>query len=564
MRLQTLILPCNNEYPDMYYRGNLCLCKGETITFDTYFNSFSYTKYRDYTNADAVTFKADFSGRVTVQLCVYDGEEHIISECDAENSVTITTTFAELPQNGFLYPKFIALTDCEIFSGEYIAECEYSDISVCIAICTFRREKFVLRNIEQLKHSDFDFIKRVFVSDNGNTLDHNAISDDFVKAFPNKNFGGSGGFTRGLIEAIDGGYSHVILMDDDVEFHSETLCQMTTFVAILRPEFRNSWISTAMLPLDKPWEQFEMGAQWNTNRSLVHKNQVDIRNVDILLSNLSNPDVEYGGWWTLCMPVSYAETNGLPYPFFIKLDDIEYGMRKPQDTEIITMNGIAIKHEAFDKKTSFVLDYYFTRNEMVVNTIYNRYSTFGVIKRFLYEVGKDLIRYRYDNIPLAFRAANDFLGGVDFFLNCNEEVLNREIITSAPKLVPLESIDGWSEKLRCDDILRDNRIKVATVLTLGGHIIPAFLLKKDIVAAPLAKTSVATMFGRKAVIQYQLSGDSGILAKRNFAKFLKYAFMAVGMSFKLLFLSPKAIKDYRRRKSEIISQEFWRRHLGID
>jgi GT2 family glycosyltransferase len=562
MRLQSVILPENEQNFELYFRGKPTLAAGETLSFDTYFNSFSYTKYRDYTTVKSVTFSCNISGSARLSLCVFDGSERVICETICEGKCFISAEFLQLPENGFLYPKITASSNCEFLGGEYSAECEPEKISCCIAICTFKREQYVLKNIELLKNSDFTFVDRVFVVDNGNTLDCGALSDEFVKVLPNKNYGGSGGFTRGLIEAHDGGFSHVILMDDDVEFFTETIEQMTIFVSLLKKEYSDSWFSTAMIPFDKPWEQFELGAEWNGKEAVVHKHHADIRNNEVLLDNLDNFGVEYGGWWTLLMPVSVTDI-GLPYPFFIKFDDVEYGLRKQKNTQIITMNGIAVRHEAFDRKKSFAVEYYNLRNELAVNAIYGKYGAFGAVRRFIYEAAKHLCLYRYDNIPIVFRAVRDFMKGVDFFLNSDEEQLNNELIKTVPRLVPLGELPEWNERLRCDEHSLDKQITAAMVLTLGGHLIPSFLLKKDVSAVPLSRCGTKECFGRKCVIQYQLGGDKGILTQRSFGKFLKYGFLTFLMGLKLAFGYGKAKKQFISRKNEITSFDFWRKHLDI-
>lgn len=380
MVLQQLILPADNKYPNLYYRGDIVLSNTDIVSFDTYYNSFSYTKYRDYTNVKEVTFTCTVNGETLVQLCVFDGCERIVGTTRGKGKLSVSAKLSELPENGFLYPKITALSEAEFINGEYTSEIVGQDINVCIVICTYKREEYVLKNIEQLKNYKFSFINHVFVIDNGKTLDCNMLSDDFSSVLSNKNYGGSGGFTRGLIEAYDRKYSHVILMDDDVEFHSETLEQMTVFMSLLSEKYKDSWFSAGMMTLDKPWEQFELGARWDGGTiSLKHK--VDVRECAVLLDNLDNSDVNYGGWWCLCMPVSIVKKSNLPLPFFIKFDDIEYGVRKPKDTEIITMNGIALCHEAFENKMSFSGEYYCFRNEMVTIALHQKNGMFVAIKR---------------------------------------------------------------------------------------------------------------------------------------------------------------------------------------
>lgn len=563
--LQSIIIP--KDEAEMYFRGGsingdrIILRAGERLTFDAYYNGFCYTKYREYTTVTQMMLLIESSGSISVSLMCYDGKE---SRCIAHGNDgdVLIAILSELPENGILYPEITAEKDSVIYGGCYSSECAPEDINVCISVCTFRREQYVLRNIELLRSYDFSFIRRAFFVDNGNTLDFDALSDNFISVLPNRNFGGSGGFTRGLIEAKDGGYTHVILMDDDVEFHPEALEQMTVFVSLLKKEYKESWFSAGMIPLDKPNLQFELGAEWNGKEAVVHKNNVNICERTALVDNLVNPDVQYGGWWTLLMPVSVTD-NGYPYPFFIKFDDVEYGLRKAESTEIITMNGIAVRHEAFDRKKNFILDYYNLRNELFVNALYNKYGALGAVKRLWYEVVKHLALYRYDNIPLVLKAAKDYIGGLYFLKNCDEERLNSLLIASAPKLKKLSDIPEWSEEKRCDDHVLNKKITIKMLLTLGGHLIPSFALKKEINAVPLSRTGVIDCYGKKAVIQYQLDGDNGIYTHRDFAKMVKYGFLCIGMSIKLFFSFNRTKKQLITRKDEITSYSFWKEHLQI-
>ena len=569
MQLQNIIFPAESfGYKEMYFRGGelknntLALKKGEQISFDTYFNSFSFTKYLDYTKAKNATFVSDFKGKATVQLCVYDGEKHVVSEISAENKVEVFIDFSNLPEKGFLYPVFIAETDCIISDFRYESDCIPRKINACVGICTYKREQYVKKNINAMRSFKFSFINRVFVSDNGNTLDYNALSDNFINICPNKNYGGSGGFTRCLIEAYDNDFSHIILMDDDVEFHCESLERMTTFISILRDECSENWFSAGMFPMDKPWNQFELGAEWDGKKAIVHKHNLDMLSLDNILDNLDNSCIGYGGWWTLCMPVSVVE-KGLPYPFFIKFDDVEYGMRKSPEVDIITMNGVSVRHEAFDKKTSFVLDYYNLRNELVVNTIYGKYGVSGVIRRYWYEVCKQLFLYRYDNIPIVIRAIKDYLSGAEFFFRCDDEKVNSELINSVPKMHQLENLPGWEEGMRNDNHIKNKNVSVGMIMSLGGHLIPSFLLKKDITAYPLSRISAKDTYLKKTVIQYQLGGNTGIATNRSFGKFMKYLFKSMLILPQILFRYKKCKTNLMNQKHILVSMEFWRKKLGI-
>lgn len=564
MRLQSIIISDNGQCSELYFRGNLTLAEGDALTFDTYFNSFSYTKYREYTTLQEVCFSCRFSGSAKVELCIFDGTEHIICSGVFSDKAELSVNLISLAEHGFLYPKITALTAFSFNSGEYSAYCEAEKISCCIAICTYKREQYVQKNIALLRDFSFAFINKMFVVDNGNTLDTDALSDDFVKVLPNKNYGGSGGFTRGLIEAMNGGFSHVILMDDDVEFHPEILERMTVFISILKAKYSCAHFSAAMLSQNVPYVQFELGADWDGLRICHGGHNIDVRSPASILGNLNADAISYGAWWCFLLPVSDAVKYGLPYPFFIKMDDVEYGMRTCVNSQIITMNGIAVRHEDFDNKYSMHLEYYLLRNQLVLNTIQRKKPLLNGLYRFLGVSFKHLVLYRYDNIPVLLKAVNDYLVGVDYFLQCDEELQNQEIMSISPKMLPLSEIPEWNDDMRLAKHGREHKVLTPmAIFTLAGHIFPPFMLKKEVGAAPLSRAGAADILRHKAVIQYQLGENTGILTKRSVKKFAIYSVKVIGIAVKLLFCFNTAKKSYLMRKEEISSAEFWRKHLGI-
>ena len=569
MRLQGLILD-DGAPQSLFVRGGsqgsgaVSIKAGCSASFDTYYNSFSYTKYRRFTRVSSIEFRLEICGCAEISLCVYDTSEHIICcASQTSGSVSLTAELSKLPENGFMYARVNAETDCRIMSAEYHTAAKPDDISACAVICTYQREEFVYRSIERFRRGGFSFLNRVFVIDNGNTIDASKISDGFVTVLPNRNLGGSGGFARGLLEARRSGYTHVILMDDDIDCYAETLERMTALVSLLKRDYSESWLSAAMIPLDNPTRQYEMGAEWKNGKAKVHKQNVDITDRDTLLDNLNNPGVNYGGWWTLLMPLSVTD-SGLPLPLFIKFDDVEYGLRRRAETEIITMNGIAVRHEAFDKKTSFVLDYYNLRNELVMEAVRGNLTLCRALKRFWREVLKECMLYRYDCCRLVFRAIEDFLCGANLLMERSGEEINKELIKAAPAMKPLSEIPEWSEELRCDDTIKDTRISLLYALTVGGHLLPPFLPDGKVTALPASRVGAANIFRRKTVIQYQLGGNIGIVTRRCLPKAVGAIFRAGLLSFRLIFGYGRAQKNFVDNADRLCSEEAWEARLGLE
>lgn len=83
--------------------------------------------------------------------------------------------------------------------------------------------------------------------DNGNTLTDHAFPE-FVRYIPNKNCGGAGGFTRGMLEAVKlKKFTHVILMDDDIFLEPEVLERTRCFLSVLKKEYEDAELAGSLL-----------------------------------------------------------------------------------------------------------------------------------------------------------------------------------------------------------------------------------------------------------------------------------------------------------------------------
>ena len=573
MTLQKITV-ANSEYSTLYFRGgnisngSLCLNSGETVSFNTYFNCFSYTKYLKYTSVKDVTFTCQIEGEAQVSLCVFDGKEETVlcSAKSIDGTASLSADLSTLPQRAILYPIITAKSDVLFLGGSYGCESvQPSEIDCAIAICTYKREESTLNNLKILSSADFSFVNKIYVIDNGQTLNAAEHSSDFISVLPNKNFGGSGGFTRGIMEAHRAGHSHVILMDDDVVIFPEAIERITAFVSLLLPEHKNAHFSAAMLPLSKMHMQYEMGARWNGHAIQSFKPNVDVCDPVELVNNLDEDPIEYGAWWCFCLPLCDVDKFGLPLPLFIKFDDVEYGMRTCKNAPVITMNGVCVAHEDFDKKYSMHLDYYALRNQLITLACHKRQTRVGCISRLWKCTLRQTFLYRYDTLDLQYAALNDFLKGADFLINTNEEELNKHVMSTTQKPVPLATVPEWEPEMRARFAPKKQNVfsMLLKTLTLGGHLIPSCFLSKKVCAFPLPDADIFSCHGKKTTIQYQLGSDDGYVYKRSAKRFFKCFFKSIGLSFKILFTFGKAKKSYLENKAYLTSYDFWQKHLEI-
>ena len=57
--------------------------------------------------------------------------------------------------------------------------------------------------------------------------------------------------------ASDAGFTHVLLMDDDVKVSSESLKRTYNLLALAQGKYKNAFINGAMLAIEEPNQQFE-------------------------------------------------------------------------------------------------------------------------------------------------------------------------------------------------------------------------------------------------------------------------------------------------------------------
>ena len=461
MDLKRILLPSVIESEEkLYYRrdgkvsaepdGSLRFGLNGSVGFDTYFNGFSTGKWRKYTVVDKVQLILEFQGTFSVELVyqyLQSGEvkEEILEnrEISSAGRTQEAFDFGNCREEGIFAMRCLSLAeDGMIFGGRYVNEKLMPanlNVNIMVDICTFKREEYVYRNLNLLKEQILENPESplyrhlyVHISDNAKTLDTSIADGTIVKVSPNKNAGGVGGFTRGIIEAMSlakqRDISHVLLMDDDAMIEPASLEVTYSFLSVLKEEYQDYTLAGSIIQLNKPYLQYEEGAQWNQGAIEALKHKVDLREVKVLLLNEDESEkVEYAGWWYCCIPVSAIEKYGFPMPFFIKTDDVEYGLRlKPQ---IVLVNGIGVWHMAFSEKYSPHLEYYIKRNELTASAVHG--SGAGVwpgLYKLLKSAAKAFLKGDAHTLCFLCRACRDFLEGPDFFLKTDAEELNQRLL----------------------------------------------------------------------------------------------------------------------------------------
>lgn len=391
MILQHLVFPthiCENK--ELYFRmndkvelknGEIYMASSGVVSTDTYFNLFDAFTWEKYTGISGFSFSIACIGKGSAALYYFNIDRKNEKKIDVkffENLESDIITFAlKNPSPGYYYLKIKAENKSVISSIAIQTESEIrEDVYLGVNICTYKRSQQVYDNIKRFLESDFfqngnalyGKIK-ICVVDNASELEN--INHPFISIIHNRNTGGAGGFTRGINEFKnkDQDITHMIFMDDDVQFIPETFDRLYSLLSYLLPEYKDAVIAGRMFRMDRKYVQYTAAEKWNCG-DIKHIGFQQDMTLKENLMNVNNPeDAEYTGWWMGCFPMDFVKKN-IPIPFFIHCDDVEYGLRHGGSP--IILNGIQVWHETYEYRQLPLIEYYDTRNTLFVNEIYKK------------------------------------------------------------------------------------------------------------------------------------------------------------------------------------------------
>ena len=428
--------------------NNIIMKRGAVLSLDTYFNSMPVSQYLEYTSLTDISVYVKTRGhfRAETVLLSQEGEQILKSTeifSDGESEIFNDTVNTE-KSAAILFARLTALDDNCIFEGGfYKTSASGRNIRIAIAVCTYKREEYIIRNALNFSRifGNSDSVS-YFIADNACTLEKNDLPEnDNIYLFHNRNLGGSGGFSRGIYEILESGedYTHIILTDDDINIDWRVLEKLSSFLSLLKPEFSELCAGGGMFDRDCKCVQYEAGALCR-NRSLegIEMN-LDMSDRNNILRAMSAEKPDYCGWWCCCMPVSMVRKNGFPLPLFIKFDDVEYALRGKMN--FIMPVGICVWHENFEKKYQPLLEYYITRNSLITYSLENDTLPLKtIIRNFMSTISGLVFMQRYKTADIIIKAYEDYLKGAEFLENNDEEKYHRLLGSGMPREISLDEI----------------------------------------------------------------------------------------------------------------------------
>lgn len=469
IQLQTILEPnkdiCDEEA--LYFHRNC-----QEICYDGYFNLFYIEKWKRYTDIERLYVKLKIKGYKTLRL--YHNRE-CVKEIQL-NSEMEEKYHAEFPleqfQNGVFWFSLVQNEDVpeHMLSGYYMGACSKSrKVAIGIDICTYKRENYVLRNLKVLcenvlKNHDLQVADSlwVYIIDNGKTLDsfkpiqsYISKQKDRVSVIPNRNAGGAGGFTRGMLEVLkekeEKKLTHVMLMDDDAVIEPDMFVRVNGFLSMVKEDWKDITVGGMMFREAKPYILYAAGEMWD--RGIMHitnsNKDLDLREYEnASCDNLLTTKLEksrYSGWWCCCYSLNVVREDNLPIPLFLHHDDIEFGLRNIK-YGVVFLNGVNVWHKSFDDEPPKSILYYDSRNDMIEATQqYDMKNATKIIWQTYYKrLGGLLIRNMRHEATWTIKGAEDFLKGSEWLWNQDPEKLHNQI----KKIDEVSFIKLWYESAK--------------------------------------------------------------------------------------------------------------------
>lgn len=538
------------------------------LSFDTYFHILPLRKLRAFAAVDALRFHIQSAFRASEETppqnagspppqsavlefwIAGDGwrrpvRKHPLAPGVSEWEISL----AELPEEAeALYlrlsscPPGFTLRGISVSAAGTEAARDPGKDAVAIVICTYRREARSRRNVEYLLSHMGELPLHLYLVDNGKTIPPESFPDRRVSVLPNENTGGSGGFGRGMREAAAAGrFSHLILMDDDIEFDLVSLEKLLGFLRFLKPSCADLSVSGAMLEWNRPCIQFECGARLSPSgvQSGVGMG-VDLRRMENLIENDRERPIDYGAWWFLCMPLRYCLAGQYPAPYFFQYDDVEYSLRCK--LRLITLNGVSVWHEGPNARFDAAREYFFTRNYLFVVTRYRPQAPPPFLTALKLLAGR-LCRQQYGIAQGVILAYRDYLAGEEALARMDYGAKLKELAALNPPFLSDEELRerygvAFDEALYAASLRRVKKRYMPFLLY--GQMIPAVFCRPLTVVDPVSDRK-EEYFAFRAALHYDRERRRGYLSRKSFWKFM-------GTALKLLSVH---LRYARKKRNEV-------------
>ena len=409
------------------------------VSTNTYFGRFPASYWQRWTTATEVRFEGRVSGRGRVMLRASDtnGVPRTVAVHDARTEdVRLTAPLDRFLDGGGLWIEIVT-DDADLLLHDVRwtvpVPAGAGPRSTSAVICTHNRADDCVATLEALveERDALAVLDTVLVVDQGSDpvesragfAEVAARLGDQLRYLRQPNLGGSGGFTRGLLEVVEGTAPgrevDVLFMDDDVRCEPEVVVRLSAFA---RATSDPTIVGAQMLNLLHP-TQVLAGAEYAvlTDLSNGHVSPGAVGESDVTsyfpdgTKNVQDRRVDagYTGWWACLIPSEIVRAQGYPLPLFFQWDDVEYCYRaRAHGFATVTLPGAGLWHADFPWKDWDDWHRYFNlRNAMITAAMHTDFPVRRVTGVLGDLLGRYLVSMNYGLAATLLLAVEDFLAG---------------------------------------------------------------------------------------------------------------------------------------------------------
>lgn len=413
--------------------GSLLVPAGSSQGFATYFAAFPASYWVRWTGAATVRLELELSGTGTVRVLRSDATAAAreVGRADAAPSTAIDVDVTGGAAGGWLWFEIDAQDDVAVHGARWLVDvAPRREGRVCLAITTVNKPDYCLATLQAIAAAPAlrEVVETVFVVDQGSRKVADQEGFDEVArdlgaqltVIDQGNLGGSGGFSRGMLETLDRpGCDAVMLMDDDVAVDPEALLRAVRFHRTVTDPVV---VGGHMLDYNEPTVLHAFSEIVDQRHFMWGSPHREHERHDLATGPLrdtpwlhARADGQFNGWWMCLIPVAALRAVGLSMPFFLKWDDAEFCLRAGEaGFPTVSLPGAALWHVAWVDKDDTVewQALLHTRNRVVTALLHAERPRGGALLRDLLATDlKMLLGMRYYPVELHVRALREVLAG---------------------------------------------------------------------------------------------------------------------------------------------------------